>query len=203
MREPGAASHIGGGSKPLWCKGDPLHTSVAMRWLASILVAGLLGGGLGLGCGKTVYRSHEGQYCSSTEGDDPYFECSPSYDLICINTYAEQVLQPGNAPPSFTEIFLCRLACEEGQRCPDTKDVCCKGPVYGRDYGKTHACVPAGMCQTVDPPDAGPDTRRDTAAASPDAPVDAPEQQPDAATSAVEAGASAADAAAAPDGAGN
>jgi hypothetical protein len=130
---------------------------------------------LGMGCGKTVYRSHEGHYCSSTADDDPFFECSPSYDLICINTYAEPIEQTGGQPPRFQEIFLCRLACTPGDRCPDARDVCCTGPIYGRNYGKEAACVPAGQCQTVVAPDAGADTRRDTAA-TPDAP------EPDAGT---------------------
>jgi hypothetical protein len=139
-----------------------------MRWLSFILVGGLVGGLFGMGCGKTVYRSHEGHYCSSTTDDDPFFECSPSYDLICINTYAEPILQTGGAPPKFQEIFLCRLACQPGERCPDARDVCCPGPIYGRDYGKTAACVPAGQCQTVVATDAGADTRRD--ASTPDGP---------------------------------
>jgi hypothetical protein len=143
-----------------------------MRGLSLILAVGMLG----MGCGKTVYRSHEAQYCSNTEADDPYFECSPSYDLVCINTYAEPVLQPAGAPPKYQEIFLCRLACNPGDLCPDLKDVCCPGIIYGETYGKTHACVPAGRCQTVSPTDAGTDTRRDTAADSPaaDAPADGP-----------------------------
>jgi hypothetical protein len=132
-----------------------------------------------MGCGKTVYRSHEGHYCSSTEDDDPFFECSPSYDLVCINTYAEQIQQTGGQPPRFQEIFLCRLACEPGQTCPSATDVCCPGPIHGRTYGKTAACFPAGQCQTVPTTDAGVDTRRDTAApdtATPDtAPPDGPE----------------------------
>jgi hypothetical protein len=149
-----------------------------MRWLIGLVVGGLLG----LGCGKTVYRSHEGHYCSSTEQDDPFFECSPSYDLVCINTYAQQVQSTGGEPPRFQEIFLCRLACSPGDRCPDAKDVCCRGPIYGRDYGKTHACVPAGQCQTAEPTaDAGPKADRtpDTSSPSPDGP-ESPDAGPDA-----------------------
>jgi hypothetical protein len=135
-----------------------------MRWLSGLLL-GIL---LGLGCGKTVYRSHEGHYCSSTENDDPFFECSPSYDLICINTYAEQVNTTGGEEPRFQEIYLCRLACNAGERCQNLTDVCCKGPISGRNYGKTHACVPAGQCQKEqDQVDAGMDRPRDTATDNP------------------------------------
>jgi hypothetical protein len=154
-----------------------------MRWLCGLLVGGLLG----MGCGKTVYRSHEGHYCSSTEDDDPFFECSPSYDLVCINTYAEQVRSTGGQPTRFQDIWLCRLACNEGDRCPDAKDRCCPGPIYGKNYGKMHACVPASMCQTVDPPDAGPDVRRDSAT---DTATDGPEEDgPQPATAGSDAGA--------------
>jgi hypothetical protein len=145
-----------------------------MRWLCGLLVGGLLG----VGCGKTVYRSHEGHYCSSTANDDPFFECSPSYDLVCINTYAEQVRSTGGQEPRFQDIWLCRLACENADdSCPDAKDRCCKGDIYGRNYGKQRACVPAGLCQTEDLPDAGPVVRRDSATDTPtDTATDGPEQ---------------------------
>jgi hypothetical protein len=94
---------------------------------------------------------------------------------VCINTYAEQVRTTGGQPTRFQDIWLCRLACEEAtDRCPDAKDRCCKGDIYGRNYGKQRACVPAGLCQTDDAPDAGPDVRRDTAA--PDTATDGPEE---------------------------
>ncbi len=138
-----------------------------MRWLIGLAVGGVLG----LGCGKTVYRSHEGHYCSSTEDDDPFFECSPSYDLVCINTYEQQVQVTGGQPPRFQPIYLCRLACSPGDHCISPTDVCCPGPIYGRSYGKMHACVPAGMCQTAEVPDAGKaDKPSDTAP-----PVDGPD----------------------------
>ena len=139
-----------------------------------------------MGCGKTVYRSHEGHYCSSTRDDDPFFECSPSYDYVCINTYAEQVQTSGGQEPRFQEIYLCRMACDPTIRnpCLDLRDVCCKGPIFGRDYGKQHACVPAGQCQTQqDEPDGGArqdrpsDTRPDTTVTV-DAPADVPADGP-------------------------
>jgi hypothetical protein len=140
-----------------------------MRWLIGLAVGGVLG----LGCGKTVYRSYEGHFCSSTENDDPFFECSPTYDLVCIHTYDQQVQTMGGQPPKYLPIYLCRLACAEGDHCPDPQDVCCKGEIHGRDYGKIRACVPAGQCQTEEAPDAGKaDKPRDTAPE-----IDGPESQ--------------------------
>ena len=143
-----------------------------MRWLIGLAVGGLLG----LGCGNTVYRSHEGAYFSDKD-EDPFFECAPSDDLVCINTYDMQVQTTGGQPPRFQPVYLCRLACSPGDHCFDPNDVCCPGPIHGRNYGKMNACVPVGMCQTATVPDAGsPDRPTDTAAP----PADGPEPITDA-----------------------
>ena len=119
-----------------------------LPWLAMLVVGGLLG----LGCGKTVYRSHEAQFCSIDEDDDPFYECSPSSDLVCINTYSEAGRAAATAGPQRMPLYLCRLACDPGKdRCP-SGEVCCPGKIEGKTYGKTGACVPESRCDNpVDP----------------------------------------------------
>jgi hypothetical protein len=95
---------------------------------------------------RPVYLGHEGHYCSHTADDDPQFQCTSAYDLICISTY-EQISPVGRQP-----IYLCRLACTPGgSRCPAINDVCCRGSVP--DAGERYACVPSAMCESRD---AGP-----------------------------------------------
>lgn len=121
----------------------------------------LVGGLLGLGCGKTVYRSHEAQFCSTNDDDDPFYECSPSADLVCINTYDELIRTTNDAGTQRTlPIYLCRIACNPDERCPNG-EVCCPGQIVGRNYGRMHACVPATRCDNPIIPDGGFDARPD------------------------------------------
>ena len=115
-----------------------------MRWLFLGCVLGLVGAG----CGKTVYKSYDSHYCSSTEDDDPYFECSRSSDLVCINTYAKSYGQNDGKPDKVVQMWACHLACDPAAQnpCNASDEVCCPGMIYGRNYGKDHACVLREFC---------------------------------------------------------
>jgi hypothetical protein len=134
-----------------------------LPWLSMLLVGGLVG----LGCGKTVYRSHEAQFCSIDQDDDPFYECSPSSDLVCINTYSEVVTGSNDAGNRTIEYFLCRLACEPGKdKCPGG-EICCPGKIEGKTYGKTGGCVPESRCDSPIVPDGGFDVRPDGIGSTP------------------------------------
>lgn len=107
--------------------------------------------------GRAIYISHESHYCSSTSDDDPYYECSPSRDLVCISTFSRTFPQT-NGPPKTVDLWLCQMACTPGDGTCAAGEVCCPGPIYGRSYGKTHACAPAEQCDRL-PADAGADAR--------------------------------------------
>ena len=165
-----------------------LHTLHFMRqpWLTMLLVGGLLG----LGCGKTVYRSHEAQFCSTDPDDDPFYECSPSSDLVCIQTYSQIVQSTNDSGLTSVPLYLCRLACEPlKDRCPNS-EICCPGMISGKTYGKTGGCVPESRCDKPIVPDGGFDLRPDgvgsatevgvggdrTMDSPTDSPVDAPSE---------------------------
>jgi hypothetical protein len=122
-----------------------------------------LGGLLGPGCGKTVYRSHEAQYCSTDDNEDPFYECSPAFNLVCATTHSEALQNtPDGGQRVFVDRYTCRLACDPGDRCPVGTDICCPAKnIVGRDYGKNSVCVPEPMCQTITPGDGGVDARPD------------------------------------------
>jgi hypothetical protein len=123
------------------------------------------------GCGKTVLQSHEGQYCSTDDDEDPQYECSRDRDLVCIHTYNQQIYNPDGGVQKMVPIYLCRDACNPGDRCPNAEDVCCPGRIVGIDYNRSRACVPLRFCEMPPPiPDAAPrDTSRETA--QPDGPA--------------------------------
>lgn len=131
-----------------------------MRWLFLFCVVGLVGAG----CEKTIYRSHESQYCSSTDDDDPYYECSRSSDLVCINTYEKSYPQTDNRPDKVVSMWLCREACDPTVKNPCMgEEICCPGAIFGKDYGKKHACVLREFCDSIlgtpsTPKDAGAKT---------------------------------------------
>jgi hypothetical protein len=126
-----------------------------LPWLAMLVVGGLVG----LGCGKTVYRSHEAQFCSIDDNDDPFYECSPSSDLVCINTYSMQVGSGETARR--VPLYLCRLACNPAtDKCPGG-EICCPGKIEGKTYGKSGGCVPESRCDNIPIPDGGFDARPD------------------------------------------
>jgi hypothetical protein len=147
-----------------------------MRWLFSVrqfavfssgFVALVFSGLLGAGCDKTIYRSHESQYCSATEDDEPYYECSRSSDLVCINTYEKSYPQTDNRPDKVVKMWLCREACDPTVKnpCRGADEICCSGEIYGKDYGRKHACVQRELCDSVlgvGPKDAGAKTDTST-----------------------------------------
>jgi hypothetical protein len=124
-----------------------------------------LGSVLGAGCEKTIYRSHESHYCSSTADDEPYYECAKGSDLICITTYTMTYGSKEGAPPKTLDIWVCRLACTPGNKDECRADeVCCPGMIYGNNYGKSHACVMPGLCPALAVPNkdaGGGDARSD------------------------------------------
>ena len=101
-----------------------------------------------LTCSQVRQKSHESQFCSTHASDDPLFECSLSeQDLLCIGTYKK-------GP---TTVYVCRVACTITADCAFADDVCCQGPIYGRNFNKTGGCVPSGKCMSASggSPDAG------------------------------------------------
>jgi hypothetical protein len=125
-----------------------------MRWLFLFAAVGLVGAG----CDKTVYRSHEGQFCSSTSDDEPYYECSRASDLVCINTYEKNYIQPNNQPDKVVAMWLCREACDPGAKspCVVAGEICCPGAIFGKDYPAKrttnpmpYACTPREFCDAV------------------------------------------------------
>lgn len=126
--------------------------------LRVVMVLALVGAAAA-GCTKSRIRAGEGIGCSTDPDDDPYYECSPAADLVCIATHSVQVTNERVARQfdgGIRQIYICRLACspEEGG-CRQAGDVCCPGHIVGRNYGKSHACVPERLCQTVPAPDGG------------------------------------------------
>ena len=93
---------------------------------------------------RPVYRSHEGQFCSSDPDDDPLYLCGGS--LICVNTYAVQVRGAGPDGGSAVPLFLCRVPCSAGGPCPGG-ETCCEG--RGADRQVLWACVPESRCDPV------------------------------------------------------
>jgi hypothetical protein len=155
--------------------------------------------GLGSACDKSVYRSAEGQFCSSSDDDDPSYECLLGMGLVCASTYSMPVLDSTGAQVRFQPIWLCRQACTPGDSCFQAGDVCCKTSVYGRAYAdRPYACAPEDRCD--DKGDAGtkPDARitrdgpadlGDDAENAGDAPHVSPEPGSDGGTAPPDAGA--------------
>jgi hypothetical protein len=138
--------------------------------MRSPTVAVALGIGLVLlpSCGKSVFRSAEGQFCSTDDGDDPFYECLLGMSLICANTHSISV-PTDNGGVRFQPVYLCRVSCAPGDFCRQAGDVCCPSKTYGRTYeGRPYACVPEVYCDNGDSDagtvDAGPpkDARRAT-----------------------------------------
>jgi hypothetical protein len=165
--------------------------------------------GLGSACDKSIYRSAEGQFCSSTDDDDPYYECLLGMGLVCANTYAKPVLDEKGENLRFQPVWLCRQACAPGGVCFQAGDVCCKTTVFGRSYpDRPYACTPEANCDDLGDAGTKLDAKtRDTATdrsgdGADDAPSDAASDDASDAHAAPDAGADAAPApadAAAPD----
>jgi hypothetical protein len=96
---------------------------------------------------RPVYRTHEGQFCSSAVDEDPFYECSRASHLVCITTYTKNIVQPDGAPDKTTKIWLCRESCTPGAgACVNPGEICCPGPIFGESYGNSHGCVPRDFC---------------------------------------------------------
>jgi hypothetical protein len=143
---------------------------MSFRLLASVLGVALCAAG----CGKTVYQSHEGHYCSIDDDEDPFYRCARDRDLVCIQTYSENINNPDGGVQKTVPIYLCREACNPGDKCPNSDDICCPGKIVGIDYNKMRACVPPRFCEMPPPvADAAPrDTLRPDTTAG-DAPREA------------------------------
>jgi hypothetical protein len=109
-------------------------------------------------CGKSTFRSAQGQFCSSTDDDDPYYECLLGMGLVCASTHSMPVLDDNGNEKSRFPVYLCRSACapvDGGTGCRVADEICCKATTFGRTYAdRPWACVPAQFCP--DAPDAGP-----------------------------------------------
>jgi hypothetical protein len=109
-------------------------------------------------CSKGQIRSGEGAFCSTDPSDDPQYICDPGIDLICIATHNVPVTDPkemrkwdGGVRP----VFVCRLACDKTEDCPNAGDVCCPGIIQGKSYGKMAACTLETLCPVLLVGDAG------------------------------------------------
>src|SRR5262245_41097124 len=99
-------------------------------------------------CAKGQIRSGEGAFCS-TSSEDPQYVCDPGMDLICMATHSVPVTNPkemGKWDGGVRPVYVCRLACEKSEDCPNAGDVCCPGIIYGKTYGKMAGCVPETLC---------------------------------------------------------
>jgi len=145
-------------------------------------VIGALGVWLAVsGCSAGSIRSQEGHACSTNSSDDPQLICTPAQDLVCINTYSRTVTNPNEAKKfdgGIRQVYVCRWACNTTSECPQSGDICCRGPIHGKTYNKMGGCVPPGSCDSEEgEPDAGATTdtgaRLDTARPPTDAAADA------------------------------
>ena len=158
-----------------------------MRSLRSfVVVVGLSAVGA---CSQTKSKSSEGQPCSISEDEDPYYSCDEQKRLACIATY--DVLVERTMKREL--VYLCRIKCEQESDCRIPGDVCCPGTPYPSS-GAKQACVPVARCDALRGmrPDGGAPRldggtvrndaapRTDAPAPGPDAGVDAP-PAPDAA----------------------
>jgi hypothetical protein len=142
---------------------------------------------LGSACDKSVYRSAEGQFCSSTDDDDPYYECLLGMGLVCANSYSQAVADNSDTDAGgvrFQPVWVCRQACTPGDSCFQAGDICCKASIFGRSYAdRPYVCTPESQCD--DKGDAGTkqDARitRDGAADGADGAADAADAGADAA----------------------
>jgi hypothetical protein len=100
-------------------------------------------------CMSSTIRSQEGQPCSTSSSDDSQRVCTPAQDLVCISTYKLAVMNPTEAAKfdgGLRQVYLCRLACNNSDECPEQNDVCCHGNIYGKTYSKIGGCTPPASC---------------------------------------------------------
>jgi hypothetical protein len=101
-------------------------------------------------CSTASVRSQEGHACSTSSSDDPQLVCTPAQDLICIATYSKVVTNPTEAAKfdgGIRHVYVCRLACNNSDDCPEQGDVCCRGSIYGKTYNKIGGCTPPSACE--------------------------------------------------------
>jgi hypothetical protein len=103
-------------------------------------------------CTNASVRSQEGHACSTSSSDDPQLVCSPAQDLVCITTYTHVVTDPTEAAKfdgGVRRVYVCRLACNTTDDCPEQGDVCCRGNIYGKTYNKVGGCTPPASCDNM------------------------------------------------------
>jgi hypothetical protein len=88
-------------------------------------------------------RSAEGQYCSATPDDDPFYGCLSG--LTCVTTSGQPVLEPDGGAVTVRPVYLCRFTCDDTHPCFQAMDVCCHGT--GASGGAARACVPSALCE--------------------------------------------------------
>jgi hypothetical protein len=103
---------------------------------------------------RPIYRSHEGQYCSSSASDDPLYVCVTSSELVCINTFDKSYPNIDGGPDKVVAVYTCRNGCLPGDGTCASGEICCPGPIFGPSYGKSHGCVMREFCDHP-PRDAG------------------------------------------------
>jgi hypothetical protein len=98
----------------------------------------------GDGAAPDAFHSAEGQYCSSTPDEDPFYACLAGPALACVTTYGTPVLAGDNATIVTRPIYLCRATCDDAHPCALADDVCCHGTAGGG--GAVRACAPSRYC---------------------------------------------------------
>jgi len=87
-----------------------------------------------LGCSKVKVRSYIGGPCSTSSDEDPFYECDPAYDLVCMDNVGDGK-------------YFCRIPCKLDPPTPCEKgDVCCPGEIHGDDLGYERGCTPKLQC---------------------------------------------------------
>src|SRR4051794_20762498 len=96
-------------------------------------------------CTANAIRSQEGHACSTSSSDDPQLVCSPAQGPVCISPYTRRVPTPAEAAKfdgGARHVYVCRLACNTADDCPEQGDVCCRGDIFGKTYNKMGGCTP-------------------------------------------------------------
>jgi hypothetical protein len=105
------------------------------------------GGATGIdAANNTMSTAQEGQACSVDPADDPQLVCSKVQGLVCIATFSRIT---DAVDGGVRRVFLCRMPCTGGGKCPQPGDVCCPGEVRsGGQASRGSACVPTSSCES-------------------------------------------------------
>ncbi len=119
-----------------------------MRFAIATTIA--LGLGLaGIGCNHERIRQGESHYCSTDEDEQPYYECSPAFDQVCIATTTQEVLDDQGRVLRVEDRYVCRETCTPETGCKRADDVCCPGKTYKSRFASKYACVPSDSCSAT------------------------------------------------------